>query len=137
MNEYEKGVRVYEVGWKGSIEEGFVREGKGRELNKRGKIVWEGEYVNGKRLREMKKQSCHRGYCFIRVIAIFIDLGAIFIQFAIICDIPIGAVYISSGIGNVDTFPPTIHLFSPPFYDYYKSGPNSTTEHAILLGRLY
>ena len=53
MNEYEKGVRVYEGEWKGSIEEGFVREGKGRELNKRGKIVWEGEYENGKRMKEV------------------------------------------------------------------------------------
>ena len=41
------------------------------------------------------------------------------------------------GITNIDTFPPTIHLFFPPFYDYYKSGPNPTTERAILLGRLY
>ena len=53
MNEYKKGVRVYEGEWKGSIEEGFVREGKGRELNKRGKIVWEGVYVNGKRMKEV------------------------------------------------------------------------------------
>ena len=108
MNEYEKGVRVYEGEWKGSIEEGFVREGKGRELNKRGKIVWEGEYVNGKRLREKKKQSCCNALCFIHSVAIFTDLGAIFILFGIICDIPIGAVYITSDIDNVALFPPTI-----------------------------
>ena len=55
---------------------------------------------------------------------------AIFTHFGIICDIPIGAVYITSDIDNVATF-------FPPFYDYYKSGPNPTTERAILLGRLY
>ena len=103
MNEYEKGVRVYEGEWKGSIEEGFVREGKGRELNKRGKIVWEGEYENGKRLREKKKQSCCNALCFSRADAIFTDLMAIFTHFGIICDIPIGAVYITSDIDNVAT----------------------------------
>ena len=81
-------------------------------------------------MREKKKQSCCNALCFSRADAIFTDLMAIFTHFGIICDIPIGAVYITSDIDNVATF-------FPPFYDYYKSGPNSTTEPAIQLGRLF
>ena len=56
--------------------------------------------MNGKRLREKKKQSCCNALCFIRAEAIFIDLIVIFIHFIPIFGTPSGAlVYISSGIG--------------------------------------
>ena len=48
MIEYDKGMRVYEGGWKGSIEDGFVREGEGKEYGDDGKqLVYSGGFVNG------------------------------------------------------------------------------------------
>ena len=48
MIEYDKGMRVYEGGWKGSIEDGFVREGEGKEYDDDGKqLVYSGGFVNG------------------------------------------------------------------------------------------
>ena len=38
---------------------------------------------------------------------------------------------------NVATISSHYPLFFPPFYHYYKSGPYSTTERAIQLGRLF
>ena len=54
MIEYDKnGKRVYEGGWKGSIEDGFVREGEGKEYGIDGKnALYVGEWKNG--LREGK-----------------------------------------------------------------------------------
>ena len=50
MIEYDKGMRVYEGGWKGSIEDGFVREGEGKEYDHDGKeLVYSGGFVNGVR----------------------------------------------------------------------------------------
>ena len=54
MIEYDdNGMRVYEGGWKGSIEDGFVREGKGSEYGSDGKSVlyvggWKNGYRDGK-----------------------------------------------------------------------------------------
>ena len=48
MIEYDKGMRVYEGGWKGSIEDGFVQEGEGKEYDDDGKqLVYSGGFVNG------------------------------------------------------------------------------------------
>ena len=44
------GKRIYEGAFKGSVENGFVREGKGREYAKGRKMVeYLGEWKNGKR----------------------------------------------------------------------------------------
>ena len=46
----ENGKRVYEGGFKGDIENGFVRDGKGKEFVNGGKtVVYLGEWKNGKR----------------------------------------------------------------------------------------
>lgn len=50
MIEYEGGVRVYEGGYKGSVEDGFVREGEGEEyVNDGNELVYSGGFVNGVR----------------------------------------------------------------------------------------
>ena len=46
----ENGKRVYEGGFKGDVENGFVREGKGKEFVNGGKtVVYSGDWKNGKR----------------------------------------------------------------------------------------
>jgi len=50
MIEYKCGVRVYQGGCEGSIENGFYREGKGTEYENDGeRAVYYGEWKNGKR----------------------------------------------------------------------------------------
>ena len=49
MVEYDdNGKRVYEGGWKGDMKSGFVRDGKGYELDENGRVVRSGCWVDGK-----------------------------------------------------------------------------------------
>ena len=62
MIEYDdRGMRVYEGGWKGDMKRGYVREGKGREYEGDGKkALYYGEWKNGLRDGEGEEYNDNR-----------------------------------------------------------------------------
>ena len=61
MSEFVNGIMIYKGGYLNNIESDYARHGMGEEYGRKGKIVYEGEYDNGKRPSNMElccKHSC-------------------------------------------------------------------------------
>ena len=55
MTEYNNGKRVYEGGWKGDMNSGFVRNGKGNELDENERVKRVCVYENGRMKRVVQE----------------------------------------------------------------------------------
>ena len=79
MTEYKNGMMIYKGGYLNNIESDYARHGMGEEYGRKGKIVYKGEYDNGKRPSNMElccKRSCKcSGRCCWTWIKLFFTSG--------------------------------------------------------------